>query len=173
MDWLVIALRILHFGAGIFWVGAAFTFFFFVEPSTRVLAPDGRHGFMGEVMGRRKFPIVILIASVITVVAGTILYARNWDGFNPESLSNPATIGFGIGGLAAYVSFLIGALVITPTVKRLGETGGAIMAAGRPPTAEEEATMHGLESRLTSAGRLDLVGLTIAVLFMAISRYLG
>lgn len=172
MDWFVIALRILHIGGGIFWVGAAFTFFFFVEPSTRVLAPAALNGFMGEVMGRRRFPIVVLVASLITVLAGGILYWRVWDGFDFASMS-PSAIGFGIGGLAALFSFFIGLLVIVPTIKRLGDTGAAMMAAGRPPSDDEQATLHGLESRLATAGRLDLVGLSVAVLFMAISRYLG
>ncbi|MGZ8474740.1 MAG: hypothetical protein ACXWXJ_12050 [Aeromicrobium sp.] len=173
MDWLVILLRILHIGGGTFWVGAAFTFFFFVEPSTRVLKPDGLMGFMGEVNGRRRFPMVVLAVSLITVVAGTILYWRATDGFDADIITTAPGMAFLVGGLAAYVSFFIGLLVIVPTIRRLGETGAAMMAADRPPTPEEEGVVHGLERRLATAGRLDLVGLTIAVVAMATARYLG
>jgi len=172
MDWFAIFFRILHIGAGVFWVGAAFLFFFFIEPSTHVLAPDPRQRFLGEIMGRRRVPIVIFLSSLVTVLAGLVLYVRGSSGFRVEWITSPVGIGFTLGALAAFASFFIGALVILPTIRNLGMLGAQIATEGRPPSADEAATLGGLERRLQLAGRWDLVGLTLAVLFMAIARYL-
>jgi hypothetical protein len=48
--------------------------------------------------------------------------------------------------------------------------GESIATAGRPPTSEEGARLLSLESRLQFAGRIDVVGLGLAVLFMASAR---
>ena len=40
MDLYLIVLRALHIFAGVFWVGAALMFFFFVEPTTKKLGPQ-------------------------------------------------------------------------------------------------------------------------------------
>jgi uncharacterized membrane protein len=172
MDWVLVVLRVLHIGAGIFWVGSAFLFFFFVEPSTRVLSPDPRQGFLAELMGRRRAPAYIFYASLVTVLAGLALYWRASAGLQPEWITSPNGIGFTIGGLGALASFFIGALVIVPTIRNLGMLGAQIAAEQRPPTESEAGTLERFERRLAIAGRWDLVGLSIAVLFMAIARYL-
>lgn len=172
MDWFVVIFRVLHIGAGTFWVGSAFLFFFFIDPSTRVLAPDALQGFMSELMGRRRTAAVIFVASLITVLAGLVLYWRASSGFDLDWITTSTGIGFTLGGIAALVSFFVGLLVIMPSIRGLGTLGAQIAAAGRPPTEEEGARLHALESRLQAAGRVDLVGLSLAVLFMAIARYL-
>ena len=172
MDWLVIVLRLLHIGGGIFWVGGAFTFFLFVAPSTQVLAPPNRKAFIDEFAVRRRYPTIVLVAATITILAGAVLYWRTSGGFNPVWITSPTGLGFTTGGLAGLGAWLVAALVIGPTFQRIGQLGEELMAAGRPPTAEEGARMAALAGRLQLAGRTLLVLLAIAVLFMAISRYL-
>jgi hypothetical protein len=35
-------LRLIHISGGLFWVGAFYTFFFFVQPTAMALGPDGQ-----------------------------------------------------------------------------------------------------------------------------------
>ena len=73
MDVYLIILRILHIAAGVFWVGAAALFFFFVEPTVKALGPTGG-AFMGHLSKVKRMPLVILMSAGLTVLAGILLY---------------------------------------------------------------------------------------------------
>ena len=164
-------LRILHIGTGVFWVGTAWFFFGWVEPTTKAIGPQAGP-FMHHVVRQRRVVPFILGAATINVIAGLVLYWRSSAGLDPAWVGSPMGIGFTIGGIAAILAWAVGIRVIGPTVERLDEVGTAMATAGRPPTGEEVARFHSLEERLHRAGQLDFVLLVIAVLMMAISRYL-
>ena len=172
MDLFLLLLRVVHIGTGVFWVGAAFTFFLFVAPSTDVLAPPDRKKFFDEIIKRRRFSTTILVVSTFTILAGAILYWRDSAGLNPVWITSPTGLGFTVGALAAIVSWLLGPLAILPTIKELDRRGGELLSAGRPPTPEEGSRMHALNARLQTVGRVDLAMLSVAVLAMAVARYL-
>lgn len=171
-DPILLLLRLLHIGSGVFWVGAAFAFFLFVQPSAKALGPEGEGAFMADLTQVRRFPTVILGATLVTVIAGLLLYLRNAGGM-ALWLGSATGVGFTIGAAAALVSFAIGPLAILPTVTKLNAIGGTLREARRPPTPEEGATIGALQARLRTVGKVDLVFLAVAVLFMATSRYLG
>lgn len=172
MDWYVLVLRVLHIGAGIFWVGAAFTFFAFIEPTAGELGPDSQK-FMDGIVNKRRFPIVIMMASGLTIVAGLLLYLRDSGGLRAEWITSGTGLTFTIGGLAAIIAFLIGLLVIKPSVERLGVLGSGIAQAGRAPTEAELTELHAIEGRMKLSGRIDIVLLAVAALAMATARYIG
>ena len=172
MDVTLLLLRLLHIGSGIFWVGSAFAFFLFFQPSAHSLGPDGEGRFMANLSRVRRFPMVILGATLVTVGAGLLLYLRDAGGLQLW-ISTPTGIGFTIGAIAALVSFALGPLAILPTIGKLDKIGGSLAEAQRPPTPEELTTIQALQGRLRTVGKVDLVFLAIAVLFMATSRYLG
>ncbi|MDP9483429.1 MAG: hypothetical protein M3P84_09425 [Chloroflexota bacterium] len=171
MDPFLLVLRVLHIGAGVFWVGAAFAFFLFVSPSAKALGPDAHGAFMDQVV-RRRFPMVVLVAGIVTVFAGALLYLRDSGGLSMAWISSPTGAGFTIGAAAAIVSLALGPLVILPSISSLQALGGRLKAEGRPPTPEEGATLDALDRRLTQVGQFDLVLLTVAVVMMATARYL-
>jgi uncharacterized membrane protein len=173
MDWFFALLRVLHIGAGVFWVGGAFTYFLFVVPSTEVLPPPNRQAFLDEVAWRRRFARAIYSAATLTILAGAALYWLDSGGLKAAWLTSPSGLGFTLGGLAGFAAWLIAFAVILPTFTTLSRLGGELVAAGRAPTAEEAARLGSLASRLQIAGRALLTLLAIAVLFMAISRNLG
>jgi hypothetical protein len=167
---LQIALRIVHIGTGVFWVGTAWFFFGWVEPTTKAIGQQAGP-FMHHVVSRR-ITSVLIAASTLNVLAGLTLYWRASGGLASTWLQSPTGIGFTIGGLAAITAWGIGLRVIAPTVEALDHAGGAMAAAGRPPTPEEGTAFHALELRLHRAGIADTVLLAVAVLMMATSRYL-
>ncbi len=54
----VVLLRLVHIGAGVFWVGSVFTFFVFVQPAAVAVGPDGQR-FTYELLHHRRLPSVI------------------------------------------------------------------------------------------------------------------
>ena len=173
MDLWMLLRRILHIGAAAFWVGAAFTFFLFVVPSANALEPPATKKFMDTVTKQRRFPTFVLAATVVTVVAGALLYWRVSGGFRQEWLSSPTGIGFTVGALAGIVSFLIVPAFIAPTIDKLQDLGDRLERERRPPDAAEGAEFGRLSKRLRTVGAVDLVFLSIALLLMATARYFG
>lgn len=168
----VIVLRAAHVVAGAFWVGAAFLFFGFINPTLRHLGPPLDKDFTIYLVKRRRFPKVMALATTITVVAGVLLYWRASDGLDFTWISSPVGLGFTIGGLAAIGAWLMGMTLISPTLDRLERLGGEITRAGGPPTPAQAAELGALDRRLGWTGIVDFVLLTIAVVLMAIARYL-
>jgi uncharacterized membrane protein len=172
VDPVVLLLRLLHIGAAIFWVGSAYSFFLFVQPAVRSLGPDAEGAFMGNFTRVQRFPKVILVAGLVTVLAGLTLYLRDAGGMQLW-LGSRVGVGFTIGAIAGIISFALGPLAILPTISKLDAIGSSLAAAHRPPTAEEGSTIQALQARLHRVGQVDLVFLGIAVVFMATARYLG
>ncbi len=166
-----IALRIVHIGSGVFWVGTAWFFFGWVEPTTKALGPQAGP-FMHHIVSARRISPFLIAASTLNVFAGLTLYWRDSAGLSASWIGSPTGIGFTIGGLAALTAWVIGLRVLAPTVEALDHAGGAMAAAGRPPTPEEGAAFHALEMRLHRAGLADTFLLAGAVAMMASSRYL-
>jgi hypothetical protein len=170
MNWYVIILRLVHIAAGIFWVGAAFVFFLFIQPSAREVGPEGQK-FIGHLTTRKKLPGIILLSAGITVLAGILLYVEVSDGFDADWITSGPGIGFTIGGVAAIVTVILGLLVTKPSADRIGALGQEIAASGGPPTPEQAAEMQQLQARMLLIGRVSMVLLIIAVVTMATARY--
>ena len=167
MDILAVVLRIVHIVAGVLWVGGAGLFFFYLEPAINKLGPDAEK-FVDEVVNRRKVPIYFVALSTLTVLAGVILYWRDFGGIN----TSPFGLALGLGGLAALIAWLGGNLLIPRTLGELMAIGAEIKAAGGPPSPELESRMHATQKRLRLIGMIDIVLLLFAVIAMASARYL-
>jgi uncharacterized membrane protein len=171
VDLYVIVLRIVHILAGVFWVGSAAFFFFFVEPTAKRLGPQAGP-VMEELMIRRKVPIFITSSSGLTVLAGVLLYWRSSDGLDADWITSAPGLAFTVGGLAAIGAFVMGLALIKPAVDRMGALGAEIVASGEPPSPQQGAQLLALETRLRNVGRIDIALLTLAVITMAAARYL-
>lgn len=168
MDVFHIVLRVVHIGAGIFWVGSSTFFHFFIEPTAHAVGPQSGP-FMGHLMQKRKAPIVIAVSGLITIVAGVWLYWRNTSGFDPDLVTSDTGLGFLVGGIAAIAAWVLGAGVVRPLVVRMTSLGGA-MASGQA-TQEQVQEMGAIQARLHRISTITLVFLAIAVIAMASARY--
>ncbi len=171
MDPFLLIVRIVHIFAGVFWVRAALTFIAFVEPTAKALGPDSQR-FMQHVVKKRRFPVFISIAAVLTIIAGSLLYWRDSGGLQLAGITSPSGLDFSVGAVAAILAFLIGTGVTRPSVNRLGQLGQEIAAAGAPPTAAQREELERIDRRMSAAGRAIMALLTIAVVAMATARYL-
>jgi uncharacterized membrane protein len=132
--YLIILLRIIHIFAGALWIGAAISYLFFFKPSVKAIGPAGPQ-FMQNLAGRRKYPLFMISTSLLTVLAGGILYWFSSGGFNPAWIASGPGIGFTIGSLAALVAFLVGNFGIGPTCSPDGRFGTADRRGRRNPNA--------------------------------------
>ncbi|HVL52992.1 MAG TPA: hypothetical protein VM344_01875 [Vitreimonas sp.] len=167
MDVEVIALRIVHILSGVLWVGGAALFFLYVEPTINKLGPDAEK-FVDEMVNRRKIPVYFMVISTLTVIAGVILYWRQFAGVD----TSPYGLALGLGGLAAIIAWLGGNVLIPRALRTLTTVAGEMNTAGGPPSAELVARLQAAQERLRLIGMVDLVLLVFAVVAMASARYL-
>lgn len=172
MDPLFIVLRLVHVVAGVLWVGGAVFVFRHVEPTAKELGPRAEP-FMTSLFETRKIAIYFTILSALTVLAGTWLFWIDSAGDPIGWITRDATgMAFGIGGLAAWVAFILGLVAVKPAAEELGAAGAAMRDAGGPPGPELVARMEAAQGRMSTLGKVDFVLLGIAVVMMAIARYL-
>ncbi len=165
---ITMLLRLIHILAGIFWVGVAFLFAGFLLPTARQMGPEGGR-FMEYLMVRRRLPIFMGIAALLTVLSGFTMYGLLASSTHGAWAGTPPGIGYGTGGLAAVLGAAIGAGVGGSAGKRMVALRQRFAEAGKP-TAEQAAEMQRLQARMILGSRLMAGLLAIAAGTMAIAR---
>ena len=168
----ILVLRLIHIGAGAFWVGAVFTFFLFVQPAAVAVGPDATK-FTYQLLHHRRLPAVILAAAATTVLAGVWLLIVTSNGLDPDLLLDASRLGYTVGGVAAILTFGIGGLYVFPRTRVVEQTIGRLLADSRPPTPDEQQTLARIALESRRAGWVVLIGLVIAVVAMATARLWG
>jgi uncharacterized membrane protein len=164
---LMIVLRLLHIGAGVFWVGCVFFINVFAFPAIQAAGPDGPR-FTGLLMRGGKVQRAMIHSAIVTIVAGLLIYGRFIMETEGVWARSATAMGYGVGAIAAVVAFLIGIMVNAPSARRLQALG----ASGAPLDAAQQAEAARIRERMTSASRVTLWLLIVAVVSMAVSRYL-
>ena len=173
MDVVMVVLRMLHIVGGIVWVGAAWTFFFFVQPTLIALGLDAQNRFMSYVTTARRLTLVITVAAFSTVGAGIALYLIDVSRTGVDAwFKSPFGIGLSIGAIAALITFVLGPTRISPTADRMGKLGAEMVAAGAGATDAQRDEMAQLGARIKRYLTIDSALLAVAVVCMATSRYL-
>jgi hypothetical protein len=165
----VLILRLIHIGFGAFWVGAVFTNAFFLQSTAAAIGPAAAP-FQYHLVRRGRFADVILASAVVTILAGLWLLWRSTDGFRPDLLFDPSRLGFTVGGVAAILTFALGATYVYPRIRRVASVLDGPMAEGRAPSPEEGAALGRLARELRTAGWGTVAGLAVAVAAMATAR---
>ena len=165
--------RIAHILAGIVWVGSAFLFVFYLQPSAAAVGPAGAP-FMAELLGKRRLTDGILMAGATAVVAGLFIYWHDWQLYGSFSDWIGSTFGLvlTVGALASIVALAIGVFGTRPNVRRLLILGRQVAESGGPPSPEIGAEIGQIQGRLKVFARVGLALLVFAVLAMSTARYL-
>ena len=166
----VLVLRLIHIGAGAFWVGSVFTFFLFVQPAAIAVGPEATK-FTYQLLHHRRLPTWIFGSAVVTVLAGLWLLVITSNGLDPEILFSASRLGYTVGGVAAITTLAIGGLYVLPRTRTTERTIGTLLAEGRPPTPDEQQTLARVGREGRRAGWIVLIGLTIAIASMATAQY--
>ena len=165
-----IILRLIHILAGAFWVGAALMLTFFISPAVNATQDSGRN-FMRHFMGKTKFNLVMWSSALLTVIAGSILYWLNSNGFQSSWMSTGPGIGFSISALFAFLGLFTGVFQ-NRNSNAMAALGGKIQAQGAPPSPEQASHLQKLGKALALGGTLNALFLILATVGMAIARFL-
>jgi uncharacterized membrane protein len=164
-------LRLLHIFGAVFWFATAIMMVLYVEPSVRSAGESGAAVMQGIV--KRGLPIAGNVAAVIAILAGLMLYGRDFAGQgNPFATGNPTVLAFTLGALAAILALVVSWAIAAPAGGSLAKLGAAIRAQGQPPSPEQLGRLNGLQSRLLLTSRVNLALLTTALALMAVARAL-
>lgn len=172
MDWLIIALRIVHIFGGVAWVGGAALFYFYLEPSIRTVGADAEK-FTAELVGRRRLPRYFLVVATANAVFGLLLYWRDSNGFQLGWITSPMGLGFTVAGLSGLVAWALSTILVPRLLGRVGAAGARIKAAGGPPSPELVGALRSEQVRLRTWLTINLAFLAVALLGMASARYLA
>jgi len=171
VDLLMIVMRLLHVGLGVFWAGALFFMAWFLIPSVRDAGPEGAK--VVQALQRRGFMTILPIAAIVTILSGVVLMWRVSAGFQPAWSRSPTGMAVGIGAVAAIIGFGIGVAVMRPATMKAGalaETLGTLADAGARDARMAE--IQALRMRAAKAAQWVAGLLAIAVVTMAVARYL-
>jgi uncharacterized membrane protein len=171
VDPLVIILRFIHVVFGAIWVGMVVFTTFFLMPAIQEVGPDG-----GKVMGaiqKRGLMTFIPILALGALISGIWLYIRDAAGMHAEFARSPVGMAFGVGGLAAIAAWLLGVIVLRPSMLKAMSLAQSL---GPSTSPEERQRVMGeaqrLRERAAAAGRATAFLLLFAVAAMAVARYL-
>jgi hypothetical protein len=170
MDVTIVLLRVVHVLCGVFWAGALMFVVTFLEPSIRASGPEGAKVMRALI--QRKYLNVIPILATLTVLSGVWLMWIVSNGFKGIWFASGPGATFTLGSVAGFVALMIGVHVLRPTVLRVVPLAQA--AAEAPAGADKDAKLaqvQALRTRAISSGRWVAALLAVAVIAMAIARY--
>jgi uncharacterized membrane protein len=167
---LTLLLRLIHILAGVFWAGSAFFLAGFLIPTVRETGPEGGR-VMGYLVARRRLPVFIGIAVLLTVLSGLTMYARTAAATHGTWTGTAPGIAYGVGGLAAILGAVVGMGISGAAARRMAAIGQRVAEAGKP-SPEQQAEIQGLQRRMLLGARIAAGLIAVAVVAMATARYL-
>ena len=167
MNILIVVLRVIHIGAGIFWGGGSLMMNFFFGPAVIATDQVGKQ-FAGHMMLKTKFVMVMTVMALSTVLAGATLFWIDSHGLTSAWMKSNSGIGFAIGGLFGLVAFVAG-VMFGQLNKKLATIGSQVQGK---PTPEQMAEMQSIQKRIATITPFHIYSIIIAILLMSASRYL-
>ena len=171
MDWGLILLRIVHVGSAMTWFGGAIVGGFFLTPTAKALGQAGQP-FMEHLMMRRRMGIFFPIVAALAVLSGAVLYWRDSGGLQAAWITSPTGLAFTIGGLAAIVAFVMGFILVGPSVAEQTAVRTEMAGGDGVPTEAQRERLDAADRKMQLANRFDVPLILLAGLMMAVGRYL-
>lgn len=138
----------------------------FIEPTSRALGPDGGK-FMNYMMTVRRYPMYASAAAGITILAGFVLFGITWG----PVWNTPRGLTFLAGGIVSLVAIIFGGAIVGRSATAMTQIAGEIAKQGKPPSHEQMTQVRALQEQLRSGGVWTAILVSIALLAMAVARY--
>jgi hypothetical protein len=169
MDVILVVMRLLHVGLGVFWVGVMVFNAIFLGPSIRDAGPDGAKVMAG--MMRRRFMDVMPVVAILNILSGLWLYWKMSGGFQPAYLHSGPGMTFAMGGILAIIAFVLGVTVVRPSMLKAVSLGPLIAQAQPQERDALMAQAQSFRSKAMGGGRVVALLLGLATVTMAVGRY--
>jgi uncharacterized membrane protein len=166
MNYWVIVLRLIHILAGVFWVGSSIVFGLFIGPGIAATADAGQK-FMVYLVTKARIDRAILVSAILTVLAGSTLYFIDSGGLDSAWTRSGPGIGFGLGGLFAFVGVIFGA-ILGSNLGILANTAAQIQGK---PSKDQLDKIQVAQKRVAVVGPISTLALILALICMATARY--
>lgn len=167
----VIILRLIHISTGIFWAGTIFYLVRFIMPAAKALGPEGGK-FMQQLMSTNKLPLVMMLSATLNIISGILLIEYLSDGFQSDWFGTPMGITLSIGGTAALIAYIVGMTMNRPAGTTMEKIAKQVAASGGIPTPEQINQLQQARNTLSKATQIVAWLLLVAVITMAIGRYM-
>ena len=150
---LFLTLRALHILSGALWLGAAFVNAVFLLPAVMASGPAGGQ-VMRDIAQVRRLPVFINTVMGTSILTGLALFWVVSGGLQLAWITSRTGLTFTVGAVLALVTAFVAQRIAVPRVKRLGQLGAAIAAAGGPPSPEQVKEMKALQLELLRGSRI-------------------
>jgi uncharacterized membrane protein len=167
MNIYLLVLRLVHIVAGIIWGGGALIMEFFIGRSIAATGESGQK-FAQDLMTRLRMHRFMTVMAVSTILAGTLLYWHDSNGFTSAWMTSSTGIGFGIGAVFGLIALVFGA-IFGSTNAKLAQVGAQIQGK---PTQDQLSQIQALQKRIKTVSPVHTYCMLLAMLFMATARYL-
>ena len=166
----LIVLRLVHILAATFWVGAALMLTFYISPTVGATQASGQD-FMRHFMGKTTFNLMMWASALLAVIAGSLLYWMDSNGFKSAWMGTGPGIGYSVSATFDFLGLITG-IFQNRNSNAMAALGGQIQGQGKPPSPEQAAQLQGLGKALATGGTFNAIFLILATIGMAIARYL-
>ena len=166
MNYLILALRLIHIIGGVFWVGSSVMFKFYISPTIAATADSGQK-FIAHLVTKTRLTSAITGSAVLTVLAGAALYWIDSQGLTSLWKSSGPGLGFGLGALFALVGLVFGMMV----GRNVGILGRLASQVQGKPTNEQMSRIQSAQKQLGYAAPVSTLFLILALGCMATARY--
>ena len=170
MDPLLIVLRVVHVAGAIFWAGAILFVVHFLEPAVRDAGPAGTK--VMQALRKRRHLEVVPVTAFLTLLSGYGLFWMTFGRPLPGPEASGPELALGLGGFASLVAFVIGITSLRPSALRIGALGPRLAEASGDEKARIEEEIGRLRARMRRSGKWVVRLLGVAILTMAVGRYL-
>ena len=167
MNYYLLVLRILHIGAGAFWVGATLSLAFFIKPALKEKGGTGQK-FIDYLITKKRFGTDSVGAGGMAGIAGILLYWRDSQGLTSAWMHSSTGIGFAIGAVFGLVAFIFGVI----TDRQLKAMAELREQFGDTLSEEQISQLRLLDKRVTTNLNICAISLTVSLWVMAVARYL-
>lgn len=169
MTELMVVLRVIHIGGGVFWAGAMLFVVLFLEPSVREAGPDGAKVMSG--VQRRGFMNVMPVIAILTILSGLWLTWQVSAGFSRAWIMSPVGHTYLTGAVAGLAAAVVGIGMLRPRILRAGAIARTLVNLDEPQRETAREEIVALRTGARRAGRWVAGLLLVAVVTMAVARY--
>lgn len=167
MNYYLLFIRILHIGAGAFWVGSTLSLVFFINPALKEKGGIGKK-FIDYLVTKKRFGTDSAGAGGMAGLAGILLYWHDSQGLTSAWMHSSTGIGFAAGAVLGLVAFIFGVF----TDRKLKVMAELRAQFGDAPSEEQTSQLQLLDKRVTTNLNICAAALSLSVWVMAVSRYL-
>lgn len=163
----ILVLRAIHILGGVIWAGGTIAVAFFAGPAASASGTYSTARLKAMRSSQKRTAIWTGVSALLAILAGLGLFGELHMG-----AQGPGEMVLGIGALIAILSFPAGAIIGASSRRKISKMLEQLISENREPRPDEAVEITRARTRVVLAARVTAGFLIVAVLCMAIWRYL-